>query len=161
MTSSKNAAKTTAGEALEMISYISLARNTPTEKDLEKMLKEARLHNKRNKITGSLLYRDGTYIQVFEGPLKATEKLYEKILADKRHYEVVTLFRRPTRKRYFRDWTMAFRPLTSEELLDAKGYAESLQHQPQDPTDVTTEILNWIKALIADFSQPSSFAPTG
>lgn len=156
MTSCKEAAKASAGKALEMISYISLASSEPTEKELEDMLNEARVQNKENQITGSLLYRDGTYIQVFEGPAEKTESLYNKILSDSRHHKVVTLFRRPTQKRYFKDWTMAFRPLSSQELRDAKGYAESLQLSREDPQDATTEILNWIKSLIADFNPPNS-----
>lgn len=157
MTSSHDDGPLTADNPLEMISYISLASKSPTESDLTHMLKEARLQNEKNQITGSLLYREGTYVQVFEGPPHATESLYKKILTDKRHHKVVTLFRRPTKRRYFRDWTMAFRTLSQSELDYAKDYAENLKSAPEDTSDATKEILDWIKSLICEFSpaQPS------
>lgn len=150
MTPPKIDGEASTNEALEMISYVSLARKTPKESDLQKMLVEARNQNKANKITGSLLYRDGTYVQVFEGPRTATEKLYQKIQTDDRHHQVVTLFRRPTRKRYFKDWTMAYRTLTPGELKEAQDYAQTLQLETTEPDDPTREILNWIKSLVSD-----------
>jgi hypothetical protein len=55
-----------------------------------------------------LLYDDGSFLQVLEGPRQAVETLFEKIKADRRHEQIVLLSSREIEEREFSDWQMGF-----------------------------------------------------
>lgn len=139
---------------LEIISYISLAREELADYDLELLLRSARRANRKNGITGSLLYRDGTFIQVFEGPTDKTEILYEKIKIDRRHTGLVQLFRRPIETRYFSDWSMAYKHLSDSQLNKANTYTRRLTNIAKPKADDDMGILAWVTGLVCDLSNP-------
>ncbi len=91
--------------------------------EIERILQVARRNNHDNGITGALLYSDGCFAQVLEGPLSSVEAIFEKIELDARHRDVAILHFEPLEKRNFGAWSMAFAGSidTDALMLDIKG----------------------------------------
>lgn len=105
--------------------YMSSAVNLFTDDDLTELLRISRQNNKRSGITGMLLYNDGNFLQVLEGPPEAVRALYDRICRDPRHHNIIKLYEKPIDKPEFGQWEMAFRNL-SGHLADISGYSEFL-----------------------------------
>ena len=90
--------------------YISSARQSFCEADLEDLLAIARRNNRRIGVTGLLLFGGRRFLQALEGPEKNVGLIFDKIRADERHCAIVELARRPVEAREFGDWDMAFEP---------------------------------------------------
>ena len=88
--------------------YRSEATTFPRPADLQRLLDQARVHNAGARLTGLLLYRDGRYLQVLEGPPDAVLDLYACIRCDPRHARVVTISEGLVPARFFSTWHMAF-----------------------------------------------------
>lgn len=96
---------------LHTLAYFSrnaLAEQDDTTAEIERILDVARRNNHDQGITGALLYSDGCFAQVLEGPLSAVEAIFEKIELDARHRDVAILHFKPLEKRSFGEWSMAF-----------------------------------------------------
>ncbi len=76
--------------------------------ELQNILASARVNNKRIGVTGALLYTDGNFAQILEGPLKSIEQIFEVIQCDHRHSEVTVIHSAPASERNFPEWAMAF-----------------------------------------------------
>ena len=88
--------------------YVSAADRALTGVDLQRLLVQSRRDNGANEVTGLLLYRAGTFLQFIEGSEATVEDLFETIVADERHHDVVLVRRRSQDRRQFPDWTMAY-----------------------------------------------------
>ena len=104
--------------------YVSSAVNKFSKPELLALLEQSRLKNFDLDITGMLLYRDGNFIQVLEGPPDAVRQLFETIKADPRHHGVLRLMERPIQQRQFSDWSMGFKDLDEPSLDELPGYNE-------------------------------------
>lgn len=82
--------------------------------EIQEMLKKAREHNQKEKITGCLLFFNNRFIQYLEGNKMKVLALYEKIKNDSRNYEVVLLAQEAIEERAFHNWDMAFEYLRNE-----------------------------------------------
>jgi hypothetical protein len=102
---------------LRSIAYVSTAVSLFTEQQLESLLIEARRLNLDSGVTGVLLYSDGNFMQYVEGPPDSLQSTYNRILASRRHKNVVKLFDRGIDVRSFADWQMGFAQATKSELL--------------------------------------------
>ena len=65
--------------------YVSSAVEYFDEAALEELLAQARANNARLGITGLLLYGEGAFLQLLEGPRQSVESLYATIREDPRH----------------------------------------------------------------------------
>lgn len=63
--------------------------------------------NRQADLTGSLVFVDGTFIQILEGPLAEVEKTFERICCDFRHVDVRLIDVVNVSDRLFADWDMA------------------------------------------------------
>jgi hypothetical protein len=102
---------------LRSIIYVSTAVSLFTEQQLESLLIEARRLNRDNDVTGVLLYSDGNFMQCLEGPPDSLQSTYDRILASRRHKDVVQLLDKGVEVRSFADWQMGFAQPTQSELL--------------------------------------------
>ena len=80
-------------------------------------------------MTGVLLHRDGTFMQVLEGDEDVVRPLYGTIAHDPRHADVVNVWGSLSPTRRFGDWSMGFRDLDSHPV-DLPGYTEVLDAPP-------------------------------
>lgn len=91
---------------------------------IEELLTCSRAKNARLGITGLLVFRDGTFMQLLEGPQAVVEALFRKIKADERHYALVTLIEGPVPQRSFPNWSMEFRNLRDPAVRKLPGFEE-------------------------------------
>lgn len=105
--------------------YTSSAVELFREDELVELLKISRDNNRRRGITGMLLYNDGNFLQVLEGPEESVRTLYEKIRRDPRHRNIIKLYEKPIDEPEFGQWEMAFRNV-SGYTDDIPGYSEFL-----------------------------------
>ncbi len=95
---------------LETLVYTSAATaDRLTDEDLDEILEISRENNARAGITGLLLFAEGNFIQVLEGPAEEVERAFRRIAKDPRHRQIIELYREPIKKRSFADWNMGYR----------------------------------------------------
>lgn len=95
------------GPDLCAIVYVSKAARPVTPGDLTRILDSARRRNSEEKITGVLLYADGSFMQYLEGPAVGLLRVYGIIKTDPLHYGLIDLVREPIQAREFAEWSMA------------------------------------------------------
>ncbi|MBZ0306663.1 MAG: BLUF domain-containing protein [Anaerolineae bacterium] len=121
--------------------YVSTATRKWTESELIELLQHSRERNAKRGITGMLLYKSGSFLQVLEGEEDQVMALYEKIQLDPRHHHVITVARYHVSERGFNDWQMAFMNLNQTEEIP--GYSDFL-NQPMN-LHQTTGALRFLK----------------
>tara|TARA_B100001093_G_scaffold217474_1_gene208637 strand:+ start:171 stop:512 length:342 start_codon:yes stop_codon:yes gene_type:complete len=73
---------------------------------LDDILTKSRSNNPAIEVTGNLIYHADLFLQLLEGPNLAVDKLYETILADNRHADIVKLRDETFNRRLFASWAM-------------------------------------------------------
>lgn len=96
------------------IVYLSSAVSLFSSENLQELLEKSRIRNKELRITGLLLYKDKSFIQMIEGSEQATNDLYRIIKDDKRHFNVRLLDKTRKAQRTFKEWHMGFFDLDGE-----------------------------------------------
>lgn len=109
--------------------YASSAVNLFSKAELIDLLKISRENNAAENITGMLLYKDGNFIQVIEGPEDAIHRLYQKILKDPRHHHILMLGEQPIPARQFPDWSMGFRDVNQLSDQELEGFSSFLEEE--------------------------------
>jgi hypothetical protein len=110
--SSKNGILVPQNDDLINLVYVSHAVDGFTPAGLVELLYESRANNDRLGITGFLVYRHQTFIQILEGPRTVVHELYERIAADARHNEIRLLLEEEIPSRRFEQWSMGHEPVT-------------------------------------------------
>lgn len=96
------------------------------EAGIRSILAASRRNNGRAGLTGGLLFTQGCFAQVLEGPIEQVMEAYERIQCDERHRDVTVLQAGPVAEREFASWSMGFAgaagsrdPLVGLEVPDA------------------------------------------
>ncbi|MCB2055847.1 MAG: BLUF domain-containing protein [Geminicoccaceae bacterium] len=95
-------------EPLVQLIYASAATRPFSAVQLEQLLTTARRNNAARAISGMLIYHEGSFIQVLEGPAATVQHLFERIDRDSRHREMRLLLRNDGAEREFGHWSMGF-----------------------------------------------------
>jgi hypothetical protein len=95
-------------EMLVRLLYASRAVQPIDSKMLDAILEQSRPHNKEHGITGVLCSDDAGngFVQVLEGSRDAVNALYNNIVCDRRHTQVVLLDYEEIHERRFANWRM-------------------------------------------------------
>lgn len=101
--------------------YASVATQTFSEQQLTDLLTQSRANNERVGLTGMLLYAEGSFFQVLEGPPAAVDSLAQKIHSDPRHTNMIVIIREPIARRSFEEWSMGFARVSASELAGMVG----------------------------------------
>ncbi len=88
--------------------YVSAAKEGLSEATLPEFLAANRQRNEDRGITGIVVYHQGSFLQVLEGPGAVIDGLFETIRQDSRHEAVTLLSRKSIRHREFGEAAMAF-----------------------------------------------------
>jgi hypothetical protein len=99
-------------------------------KAIEGILDASRHHNVSNGITGVLCYGGGIFLQAIEGGREAVNKLYNHIVADPRHTDVVLLHYQEISERRFGGWTMGQVNLAKLNTSIVLKYSERPEFDP-------------------------------
>ena len=103
---------------LKTVIYVSTGARQFSDEALLEILAQSRSRNAALGVTGMLLYDDGNFMQVLEGPPAAVDALYDSIARDSRHYAIIKIFEETSPTRSFPDWSMGF---VHAECLKGKG----------------------------------------
>ncbi|GHA27282.1 hypothetical protein GCM10007103_05840 [Salinimicrobium marinum] len=76
------------------ISYVSTANPELTKNQIQTTLDYSKNWNNNHVITGILLFSQGNFFQVLEGEENLLKELFERIKADKRHHNIITIFQK-------------------------------------------------------------------
>jgi hypothetical protein len=112
---------------IRQIVYASKATHPMLSEDLANILKTAQSRNLADGITGILLYRQGYFLQVLEGPNERLSLLLEKLARDPRHHEVRVLLEGNVPARAFGAWSMAFQDVSGLDPAAMPGYSTFLK----------------------------------
>jgi hypothetical protein len=86
--------------------YASRAAAPVNQDTIESILQQSRSYNPSLGVTGILCHGGDVYMQVLEGGRAAVNELYNKIVRDPRHTEVLLLHYEEVAERRFSGWTM-------------------------------------------------------
>jgi hypothetical protein len=104
--------------------YVSRAVGPQTTTVTGSILATAQPHNQASGISGVLCQGQGLYLQVLEGERSAVNRLYARILLDRRHHDVELLLLEEIKERRFPQWSMASVELSSTDPMVAMGHPE-------------------------------------
>ena len=79
--------------------------------DLFRLVETSRRKNALRAVTGMLLFRDGQFLQLLEGPEREVISVFELVKRDPRHTGVKVLLSEAVADRQFPEWTMGFERL--------------------------------------------------
>lgn len=91
---------------LVRLMYASRASASIDQEELQSLLRQCKSANPRQGVTGVLCFSSGIFMQVLEGGRMAVNHLYNKIVSDPRHTDVVLLDYAEIRERRFAGWSM-------------------------------------------------------
>ena len=89
--------------------YLSQSKLDWTDEAIDQLLERSKQNNATKRITGAMIYANGYFMQLIEGPQIAVDKLYSAIEADPRHEVLSLLHSQEIKDRHFSDWAMEYR----------------------------------------------------
>ncbi len=106
--------------SLYRIVYYSRAALTMKDSEIFKIVEKAQVNNKKQNITGLLLYINDAFFQLLEGDEVEVKKLYHKIAQDERHESIRIVLQGKIGKRDFESWNMGLKIFTYQDIQDLK-----------------------------------------
>lgn len=91
---------------MHQLIYVSEARQGLRADDLFRIVEQSARNNPSADLTGFLIYRNGRFLQLLEGPLMSIETLLAQLSADDRHRSLEVVGRLPITERSFPRWRM-------------------------------------------------------
>lgn len=133
---------------MRCVAYISLESRRLEREEIFEIARISRIKNDLRGITGVLMFHDGLFLQVLEGPDPDIEQLLARLRMDGRHREVRILLDELTSERHFPDWSMA--------LVDLADLSEEdrwlCRHLDRPLPELTSpELADRIRRLIRSF----------
>ncbi len=117
------------------------------EKLLDDIVSTSVRNNSQIGITGILLFAEGQFMQVLEGPKQYIEVTTQTILSDTRHTGVRTLFQGGAGERSFPDWHMKAALPTAEQISAAREIGTAKAIFDTMPTPYPPEIDFFIRGF--------------
>ncbi|MDM7888117.1 BLUF domain-containing protein [Curtobacterium sp. RHCJP20] len=130
--------------------YSSVATRPLDDADLSALLAQSRRANAENDITGVLLFRNGYFLQLLEGPDQAVRTKMATIKHDDRHTKVTVLMEELIEERQFPEWTMGY-PAEDTDVEQAPGYRTTFDDlDAADGTQISSlpalrELIRWFR----------------
>jgi hypothetical protein len=106
-------------EDLIQVIYVSEATTDISEHETAELLKEARKTNRKNDVSGMMLYVGGCLLMLLEGEAHKIDAVSREIAAWKR--EMRAIYRQPVTEREFPDWIMGFEAVAPVEAARLLG----------------------------------------
>lgn len=136
--------------SLHRVVYMSTAVGVLRADELDRIYLRAKSANAGAGITGLMLFYEGVFLQVLEGPAAGVTSLLEKIRRDRRHSGVTLLESGPITQRSFANTSMQFiaaRNLSAGEKEAFSGLREAVSLRPNlSPSD------HGLSAFLATFA---------
>lgn len=106
---------------IHRLTYVSRSVRLMNESDFDTFLEQIRPKNTSFDVTGLLLYKDKTFLQVLEGKAENIDTIFQSIEQDPRHFKIKLLeHSQPCEKRFFPNWSMGFFSLDNSLAIPPK-----------------------------------------
>ena len=128
--------------------------------ELEDLRERAQDNNAEDGITGALVYVDGFFLQILEGPQERVDGLMRRIGRDLRHEDLTILQAGEVEGAAFTGWTMAYVSATPKQVADWAGLSSTKklpdlwEDMRQDRSRVTQLSAGILAALNAEPKLP-------
>ena len=135
--------------------------------ELEDLRERAQDNNAEDGITGALVYVDGFFLQILEGPQERVDGLMRRIGRDLRHEDLTVLQAGEVEAAAFTGWTMAYVSATPKQVADWAGLSstkklpEVWEDIRQDRNRVTQLSAGILAALNAEPKLPGALTQAG
>ena len=127
------------------ISYVSTAHEDLNEQGVKEIMTKADEFNRENEITGILLYNERNFFQLVEGEKKTVQDLYERILQDTRHQNIIKFLEKPVSRPSFDGYLTEFITDTEKydknKLIHYLHYIEVLDPEAQKSLKRVIEVM--------------------
>lgn len=139
--------------------YFSLAREPFDEKALLHLLAKCRANNTECGVSGQLVYSEGVFMQVLEGPEAAVDETFARVQKDTRHHQIRLIERTSIDVRQFPEWSMGFKSMRRSELSKIGGVNYQLEGDAETGRQFgdkvfVTELMKYVKhQYLSDMSR--------
>lgn len=110
--------------------YASRPTDKNTAASVEAIVAKSRTYNPEHGITGILCHSGDIFMQVLEGGREAVNQLYNTLITDPRHRDVIVLQYEEVTERRFSGWTMGQVDLNKVNLSVVLKYSEKAVLDP-------------------------------
>lgn len=140
---------------LRHIAYVSSARSRLTSEVLSDILDVSVRNNRRDGITGVLMYHNELFFQILEGESQVVEQCYRRICDDSRHTGISETMDETVSVRSFPDWLMGYvGPDKIDEHTDGAMLSLAGLREPElSPDSKRGHALELAKAMYQFFSK--------
>lgn len=126
-----------------IISYISTACQHATESVVNDLLVFVEHENNRKKVSGILIYADGTFFQIIEGEESIIKPLFNKILKDPRHQHIIKLLDKPSSQVSFTKYHSSFTSIHStRSRSELEAFINAEEHDQDENFKRLTYVAN-------------------
>ena len=115
---------------LVRLMYASRAADSVNQNELVAILKKSKANNLELGVTGLLCFSAGIFLQVLEGGRTPVSALYNRIVTDPRHHDVVLLSYEEVDERRFAGWSMGRANLSRLNPALVMKYSETTLLNP-------------------------------
>jgi len=106
------------------ITYVSTAKKELSSTEIDDLLTTSKKNNNKKSITGVLLYKDGNFLQLIEGKKTEILTLFETIIKDERHTNIIKIFGKEKDSKPFDGYHVDF--VTNKKLQYSDTLSEYL-----------------------------------
>ena len=115
---------TSATSALHRVIYLSSAVGVLRADELDRILLRSKAFNGNAGITGLLLFLEGSFLQMLEGPTAGVSSLMQKIRRDRRHGNMMIVHSAPCLTRTFPDSALHYVAARNLALGERQAFAD-------------------------------------
>ncbi len=145
---------------MKRLTYISNFSRSLTKKEVEDIGKISQTNNSREGITGVLLSCKGIFFQILEGEEDQIDHLYQRILHDDRHNEILCLKSElDVTERRFPDWSMEVIMLDENNDIILQPIKVLLQTLGESQTILANYTQSGVLEAIANGLNPLTLKP--
>ncbi|QQL50358.1 BLUF domain-containing protein [Mucilaginibacter ginkgonis] len=109
---------------MKYLVYMSTAHKLMSENELLDILTISRQNNTANKLTGMLLYGEGSFVQVLEGEETVVNTVFDRIEHDPRHKHIIIIASGNQKHRNFTDWSMGLKTVNRDVISQFSGFKD-------------------------------------
>ncbi len=142
--------------ALHRLVYMSTAVGVLRAEELDRIYFRAKSANAQAGITGLMLFYEGVFLQMLEGPAAGVSSLMERLRRDRRHSDLIVLEAGPADERLFPDTPMRFvsaRNLSPGEKQAFSDLRQAISVRPHMLGSPAPGADNGLGAFLASFNQ--------
>jgi hypothetical protein len=120
--------------------------NAPMRDRVSELRATSVAHNRRDGITGALVYDEKWFAQILEGGERVVSNAFERILRDQRHSDVTLVALSPVVERYFGDCPMTCAALGKSNSDLVRHCCDSARFDP--PLMSADRLMQLIEAVV-------------